>query len=148
MTDKPSVKGTLVILARRYIVEKFGDKGLQKVIEEINPRYKEILLGEILPSTWLPEACYVEILIAVDKLFGKGDYQECFELGHFAGSNSVPIRAKGYASYRVGVANVKFSRRCIPQRNVTIAAGRGYSLSIGAKGYIKHTVRMTCQRPA
>lgn len=86
----PSIKGNQVIFAKGYLTEKFGPDAFDKVIEQLDPQSREILTRPILHVGWIPEECFVKFLISIDNLFGKGNYELCYQIGYYLGEISIP----------------------------------------------------------
>lgn len=72
----PQTKGTalidLVKLARQNVA----------VFESVlPPATRSVVVQRILPTSWYPEEHLRDLLVAIDKLRGKGDLQSCVQLG-------------------------------------------------------------------
>lgn len=78
-TDTPQAKGTtfieLVKLARQNVA----------AFESLMPAgTRAILLQRILPSSWYPEEALRDLLLATDRLRGRGDLSSCRQLGRLS----------------------------------------------------------------
>ena len=49
-----------------------------------------MLKNTIYDSAWLPERVYADLSYATDKVFGRGDYSLCFDIGKYNALNCVP----------------------------------------------------------
>ncbi len=77
------VKG-IVLQSQIQYVEKFhGKDEIERVMEAVSPETRAMLSGEILVSSWYPLAQTIEIRVAIDRLFGRGDLKLCEEMGRY-----------------------------------------------------------------
>jgi hypothetical protein len=84
------VKGAAITARVRYVREHFGEEGYQKLLAALSPEHRERLGGRILPHEWVPFDIFAALAVAIDRLFGKGDLQLCFEMGRYAAEVNLP----------------------------------------------------------
>lgn len=76
-------RGIAFLAAIKYINDKYGNDGFLKVLESLSPEDKEVITGKLNPVTLYPMKAYIGLLSAADKIFGKGDYALCGDIGRF-----------------------------------------------------------------
>jgi hypothetical protein len=77
-------KGFTIVSAREFVNERFGEESWKKVVAEIDPAYRDTISSSILASNWNPFELQVAVYTAVDRIFGKGDFQLCRDIGRFS----------------------------------------------------------------
>jgi len=90
MADGQCVKAGDIKATLSFLSEKFGPDAPKKVIEQLSPEDRILLSKPILASSWLPEKTYSDLLFQADKIFGKGDYSLCFDIGIYSARFNVP----------------------------------------------------------
>ena len=83
------IKGNQIIISSQFLVNKYGPDSIEKAAQIMDPKNREIVLGDILSSSWKPAPALVELAAAADKVFGKGDYEVCREMGYFTAKESM-----------------------------------------------------------
>jgi hypothetical protein len=85
----------------RFVQERFGDAGLQHVLDMLPAESRQLIRGrKILPHEWIGYDVFVDFNVATDKLFGKGDLQLCVEMGRFSARVNLPTLYRLF--YRFG----------------------------------------------
>jgi len=65
----------------KYAKIKGGEEGLKKVLDSLSKEDRAIFDKKISASEWYPFSTYVNLLIIIDKVFGKGDLSVCKDIG-------------------------------------------------------------------
>jgi len=91
MANLRCIKGVEIKNALKYLTDKFGPDALQKITEQLEPDDKAVFSKPILTSTWVPEKTYNNLLASADKIFGKGDYAMCFDIGRHNASEEIKL---------------------------------------------------------
>jgi predicted hydrocarbon binding protein len=86
------VKGIVLKTRLDYVEKTFGERACSRVIASLSPEGRAALEHGVLISSWYPVSLSVEMLLAIDRLFGKDD----LEL----------IRTMGNHSARIGLSSV------------------------------------------
>jgi hypothetical protein len=90
MANTQCVKAGDIKATLNYLIEKFGPDAPQKVIEQLSPEDRTLLSKPILASSWLLEKTYHDLLFHADRIFGKGDYSLCYDVGTHSARFNVP----------------------------------------------------------
>jgi hypothetical protein len=71
----PNVRGTAIAGRIKYARRRGGDAAVEKVIAQLGDRVVAARLREraALPHDWYPLPVLIELTVALDRLFGKGD---------------------------------------------------------------------------
>jgi hypothetical protein len=77
----PRVKGSIFIPGHKYLMKHYGQKGLDKITAQMDPKDAAPLTERILASKWYPFRTFVGLLRATDDVFGKGDNSSIIDLG-------------------------------------------------------------------
>jgi predicted hydrocarbon binding protein len=99
MLEKHCVKGHHIVLAKKYLINRFGPQAFEKIITQINPPEREILSKIITSVSWIPEDVYITFLVTADKIFGKGDFELCRQIGYYLGKETVPRLYKFFIKF-------------------------------------------------
>jgi len=86
------VKGVVLKARLDYVEKYFGEAGCSRLIASLSPEGRAALEHGVLTSSWYLVSLSVEMLVAIDRLFGKGDLDLC--------------RVMGNHSARVGLSSV------------------------------------------
>jgi len=65
----------------KYAKIKWGEEGLKKVLDSLSKEDRAIFDKKIDPLEWYPFSTYVNVLVVIDKVFGKGDLSVCKDIG-------------------------------------------------------------------
>ena len=76
-------RGIAFLAAIKYIKQHYAEEGYAKVLESLPPEDKDVVTGKLNPVTLYPMKAYISLLSAADKIFGKGDYALCSDIGRF-----------------------------------------------------------------
>ncbi|MFA5116688.1 MAG: DUF2378 family protein [Candidatus Omnitrophota bacterium] len=79
-----NIRGVSLISGVKYISDNFGEGGLVKVVDSLEPQDRDILRSKLHPMNWYPVKTYSAFMAAADKIFGKGDYNLCFNIGKYS----------------------------------------------------------------
>ncbi|MDP3938746.1 MAG: hypothetical protein Q8R92_11520, partial [Deltaproteobacteria bacterium] len=77
------IKGLVLKSRLDYVKQFYGEKGLQLLIESLPPEGQDAIRDGVLVSTWYPLDKAIEILVAIDEIFGKGDFELMRKIGGF-----------------------------------------------------------------
>jgi hypothetical protein len=94
------VKGIAILSCLRFVRERYGEEGLQRLREALKPEQRALLDQRILPHAWAPFQLIVDLNVQTDALFGAGDLQLCVEMGRYAAGASLPTVFKVF--FRLG----------------------------------------------
>jgi len=72
MTE-PHVKGAILIPGYKYLLKHYGQKGLDKITAQMDPKDAKPIMEKILASKWYPYRTFIDLLRATDDIYGKGD---------------------------------------------------------------------------
>lgn len=86
----PNVKGAAITARLRFLRERHGEGGLRRVLDALPPEERAMVDARILPQSWAPYRLFVHLSVEADRLFGKGDYALCYEMGRFAAEVNLP----------------------------------------------------------
>lgn len=78
------VKGSAVLARLQYLRDVHGHSAVDRVSESLSARSRARLEARVLSHEWVPLELLVEICVATDRLYGKGDLALCRELGRYA----------------------------------------------------------------
>jgi hypothetical protein len=95
-----NVKGSAVTARLRYVRERHGEEAVQRLLDQLPAGTRATLEGRVLPQAWVPYEVFVDVNVAVDRIFGKGDLSLCFELGRYAAEVNLPTLYRLF--YRFG----------------------------------------------
>jgi hypothetical protein len=94
------VKGIAVASCLRFVRDRYGEEGLQRLKAALRPEHRAMVDGHVLPHAWAPFELILDLNVEADRLFGAGDLQLCLELGRAAANASLPTIFKLF--YRLG----------------------------------------------
>ncbi len=84
------VKGTSVLATKKFIAAKFGQDGLQRLIEQLPPQSRELYAGTVLASEWYPIAPALFVPTeALCRMFYHGADQGAREVGAFSAEDGL-----------------------------------------------------------
>ena len=75
------VKGLLLKSRFEYVRQFFGEKGEAALLHAISSEARAMVADGILVSTWYPIDHVIEILVKLDELLGKGDFELARKMG-------------------------------------------------------------------
>ena len=78
-----NVRGLSASLAVKYLKKNFGDDGFASILESLEPQDRELFKGMMNPMGLYSAKAFINLINAADKLFGKGDYAVCRQIGRF-----------------------------------------------------------------
>lgn len=85
------VKGSAVNARVRFVREKWGEDGWRALRATLDPATRAALEGGgILPHAWFPYAGFIELNVAIDRMYGNGDLQLCYEMGRYGAEVNLP----------------------------------------------------------
>ncbi len=90
MAQEQCIKGANFKTVTKYLVEKFGPDAPQKVIEQMSAEDRKLFAGSIFDGSWLPEKTFADFIYSADRIFGKGDFSLCFDMGVYNAKKSIP----------------------------------------------------------
>ena len=83
------VKGSALKTSVAFISAKFGESGWKKVLSSLPDKDREILSKRVLVSSWYPFSSYLSLLTTADKMFGKGDFALCADMGRYSAESDL-----------------------------------------------------------
>ncbi len=69
----PNVKGSAFASRAKWVRFNQGEAGLERLRKHVSPALREVLDDGPAMAKWYPFDCFVELCLAIDELFGKGD---------------------------------------------------------------------------
>jgi len=90
MAEAQSIKGSNFRSLLKYVAEMHGADAPDKVIAQLSQADQRLFDNVIYDGAWLPERVYADLSYATDKVFGRGDYSLCFDIGKYNALNCVP----------------------------------------------------------
>ena len=84
------VRGVLLKARVLWVVKHHGEGGMEKVKPLLTPQTLQTVKEGVFSSTWYPLEQLVDINVAIDRVFGRGDYELCEELGRFSCESNIP----------------------------------------------------------
>jgi hypothetical protein len=102
------VKGIAILSCLRFVRERYGDEGVDRLHAALGPQSRELLDARILPHAWAPSSLIVELNVKADELFGSGDLELCVEMGRYLANTSLPTVFKLF--FRLGSPTFLFDK--------------------------------------
>lgn len=78
-----NVKGLLLKSRFEYVRQFFGEKGEAALLSAISSEARAMVVDGILVSTWYPIEHVIEILVKMDEVLGKGDFELARKMGAY-----------------------------------------------------------------
>jgi hypothetical protein len=103
-----NVKGSAIIARLRFIRERYGESRVQEILGQLAPKHREILEARVLPQAWVPYDLFVDLNVAADQAFGRGDLALCYEMGRYSAEVNLPTLYRLF--YRLGNPQFIFRR--------------------------------------
>jgi hypothetical protein len=103
-----NVKGSAISARVRFVRERFGDAGYQRLLASLTSAERALIEGRILPHAWVPYDLFVDLNVAVDRCFGRGDLALCFEMGRYSAEVNLPTLYRLF--YRFGTPMFVFRK--------------------------------------
>jgi len=94
------VKGSAILARLQFVAERYGATGRPRVLAELSPAVRAELEGGVLPHQWVSYDLFIELNVAIDKLFGAGDLALCYEMGRYGAEANLPTLYRIF--YRLG----------------------------------------------
>jgi len=94
-------RGIIPRYVRLWLKERFGEEGLERVLERLDPAARA-MLAKPVPHAWYPVELTRELYAAIDAEFGARDPDALPDLGRFVARRSV----KGFLQYLVRFLSV------------------------------------------
>lgn len=83
------VQAATVRLRERFLSERYGVQGSQRLRQLASPALREVITGAV--KGWVPFSLFVEATRIVDEQFGTGDGRLAWEVGRFAVSHEESV---------------------------------------------------------
>lgn len=93
---EPKVRGLLIKSTIEYIENHFGSDAFHKVLNDLNENDRAIISSHIYTLSMEPCIPYRNFLIAIDKIFGEGDFKLCRKMSFHKATYSLPSFFKAY----------------------------------------------------
>ena len=87
--DSVKSKGFTVKGALAFVEATYGSAGTQKVIATLPAASRAVADRAILSSEWLPFQTQVDFYEAIDRVFGKGDFELCRQIGRYTSESEL-----------------------------------------------------------
>ncbi len=95
-----NVKGAIITARLRFARERHGEEGLRRLLDAVPASTRAALEGRVLPHEWVPYDVFIDMGVAMDRLFGEGDLALCYELGRYSAEVNLPTLYRIF--YRLG----------------------------------------------
>ena len=79
-----NVRNYSIVSAVEYAKQQYGEDGFKKILESIPEELRNVYIQQNNPMDWKPWKAFISFITAIEKLFGKGDYQTSYEIGKFS----------------------------------------------------------------
>ncbi len=83
----------------RYAQER-GDGAIQRLLAEMSPELRALCDAGFLVNGWYPFSAFIELTTLLDRLWGRGDYELCYEIGRYACDVNLPTLYRIF--FRIG----------------------------------------------
>ncbi len=87
-------KGTTLKASIAFVDAHYGREGVDKLAAALGPEERQLVKGLLLPGGKYPLPQLVSVYETIDRVFGKGDFNLCWEVGKFAGDFEVRMLHK------------------------------------------------------
>ena len=94
------IKGLILLARKDFVLDQFGKKAWDKVLDALPPQDQEILTGMILTATWYPFEMGERLDNAVVKILGKGKKAIFEEIGAKSAKRSLNTIHKAFLEPR------------------------------------------------
>ena len=84
------VKGSAVIARMRFVRDRWGEAGWRRLRAGLAKPHRSLVDQRILPHHWVPFELFVDLNLAADSLFGRGDLALCREMGAHSAEVNLP----------------------------------------------------------
>ena len=101
-------KGVAVIARLKWVQQVHGDAGFNQLLAALPQASRDVVDARILPHGWVPLQVFIDVLVTLDALFGRGDLALCRELGGWAAAENLPRVFKIF--FRFGSPTFLFDR--------------------------------------
>jgi predicted hydrocarbon binding protein len=91
------VKGLILKTRIDYVKKTYGEEEWERLLASLSPEASAALSGDVLVSSWYPLSMSVEMLVAIDQMFGKGDLAVCREMGRYSARIALSSVYKSFA---------------------------------------------------
>lgn len=78
------VKGAAVTSRVRYVRERFGEEAFRQLQQAHPEKHRAQIERHILSSQWVPYELFIDLIVQVDALFGRGDLGLCRDMARFS----------------------------------------------------------------
>ncbi|MDD4908451.1 MAG: DUF2378 family protein [Candidatus Omnitrophota bacterium] len=72
----------------KYIRSTYGEDGFRKIVDALDPEDRDVVMSKDQTLPWYPARAFINLIRAVDKIYGKGDNALCREIGKFSANES------------------------------------------------------------
>lgn len=87
--DSLQSKGFTLRSALAFVEARWGASGRERLLAALAPELREILSRTILSSSWYPFRHQVTLYETIDRIFGRGDFALCHEIGRFTSEHEL-----------------------------------------------------------
>jgi len=101
-------KGIAVLSRLKWVHQHHGPEGAARLLDALSIGTRETLERHVLPHGWVPMLHFIELNVAADRLFGKGDLALCKVMGAWAAAENLPKLFRLF--YRLGSPTFIFER--------------------------------------
>ncbi len=84
------VKGSAITARIRFVRERYGEPEWRRFKAGLPEAVRGPLEAGILPHVWAPYDLFVELVVAIDHEFGRGDLALCREMGRYSAEVNLP----------------------------------------------------------
>jgi hypothetical protein len=102
------VRGAAIAARIHFVRERHGEGGVAALMECVAAATQPLVAGPPDAGAWVPFAAFVDVSVAIDRLFGEGDLSLCRELGAHAAEVNLPTVYRLF--YRLGSPQYIFRR--------------------------------------
>ena len=140
LTNNAEVKGQAIRARRRYVLEKFGEPGLQALAKSLDPPSLDYLNSTVLPSSWYQLGPLYQLDRAIVGTLMKGDRSQMRQLGRDVAQYDLTTLYKlffriGSPSFILGRVAVAFSQYTRPGK-MDSEAGSDHERTVEMSGVV------------
>jgi hypothetical protein len=84
------VRAPITLSRLRWLVEHHGEAAYDATLAQMKPEHAKVVRESMDHAMWVPFDAYVDLSVAIDARYGKGDLALCRDLGRYAARVNLP----------------------------------------------------------
>jgi hypothetical protein len=93
------VRGAALWVRHEWVRVHHGEEGLKALLSELTPAGRNLIHAPIDKQAWYSFPLFLDISIAIDRHFGKGDHELMKEVGRWGASKNIPALFKMFIRF-------------------------------------------------